>query len=381
MDNDFQLPDSEIKEIKEIIKKASSEDMFKEIDVDWEILKKQAYTFLLSYEKLETLEKTNKLNNLNKLIQGEPGSPGYLENYALGSKKEAHYKRAKYLLAFQFDEAINKFRGGLPKEAIYVYENNKTGEIYSYPMKMTDLVRRANKKGRLDISLTQLKSEQKKSIEENDTIPKEHIAQARAAYLGVSNRLNVYFEKRNEAAGSVNKRQLQRNNGILMWKLGKDWTLARVLNRGDLKEAYVAALLTKHKTVNDRLYGISPGKPDYYSHQLISAFYNYIWEVTNKPAIVAEDVIASDKQYAVKGARASLPGFEQYLKTARWIIKQDNVFSKNDLEDFFKENFAEEVHRNNVIQITNKLTKKSLEDLGLKDYEIKAITLNKKIII
>ena len=34
MDNDFQLPDSEIKEIKEIIKKASSEDMFKEIDVD-----------------------------------------------------------------------------------------------------------------------------------------------------------------------------------------------------------------------------------------------------------------------------------------------------------------------------------------------------------
>lgn len=232
-------------------------------------------------------------------------------------------------------------------------------------MNMSELAKRADKHGRLRLSLSNLKSGDRKSLETESEIPLEHVAQARAAYLGTIYRLSQYFEQRGE-----NSRKTQRSNGILMWKLGKQWVFARVLNKGDVKEAYAAALLSKHKTINDKLYNIEQGEPKSYSHELISAFYhNYIYNVTNAPAIQEEDIVGDYKQYGVKSHAASLPGLKQYLDTADWILQTSGAFTKDDLKNFFNEHFSKAAHRNNVIAITENLYDTMSKDIGLTEIE------------
>lgn len=234
-------------------------------------------------------------------------------------------------------------------------------------MSLIELAKYTNAEGRLNISKNQLKKDGRKSLEEKDEIPQEHIEKIQNAYIGTINRLQRYYDK---AGLSGSKAQ----GGLLMWKINKNWNIARVANKGDIKEAYATALLTKHKSNIDYLEKINSGDPEFYNHQLIANFFNkYIYNVTNKPAIIEEDIVGEKFQYGVKSAKAEMPSLQQYLTVAEWIKNKNSFFTKEELKTFIKKNFNQNIHRNKVLQITEKLTEETLENTFLKNNEIEII--------
>ena len=356
------LTESELKELEQALKDAATEEGMQAIQVDWQVLKTQAMHFLKQYENLEKAQSMKKLRNLQSLINN-PEAANYIR---MKQKHDVFYVKAKYLLAFQFDSAVNKFVQGLPKEAVYVFEDKKTGKVSTYKMSMTELAKHANAAGRLFVGITKLKAEERKSIEEDEKsgIDEEHIAKARAAYMGVTARLNRYYEKKKEGMSAESASKMQQQGGILMWKMGRDWTLARVLNKGDIKEAYAAALLSKHKTQEDKLYSAGIGEPDYYSHELISSFYeSYITSVTNQAAIAGEDIIGDEAQYGVKSVGATMPSLNQYLEVAKWVASRDSVFTVEELKSFIEEKYDEGAARNIIIGTTGNMSKEVINEL------------------
>ena len=356
------LTEGEIKELERALKDAATEEGMEAIAVDWQVLKNQAMHFLRQYENLEKAQNMKKLKNIQSLINN-PESATYIK---MKQKNDVFYVKAKYLLAFQFDNAVNKFVQGLPKEAVYVFEDKKTGKVSTYKMSMTELAKHANAAGRLFVGITKLKAEERKSIEEDEKsgISDEHIAKSRAAYMGVTARLNRYYEKKKEGMSAESASKMQQQGGILMWKMGRDWTLARVLNKGDIKEAYAAALLSKHKTQEDKLYNSSIGEPDYYSHELISNFYeSYITGVTNQAAIAGEDIVGDDAQYGVKSVGARMPSLNQYLEVAKWVASKESVFTVEELKAFIDEKYDEGAARNIIIGTTGNMAEATMDEL------------------
>jgi len=114
--------------------------------------------------------------------------------------------------------------------------------------------------------------------------------------------------------------------------------MGNLINTGDLKEAYVAYLFSDHE--NNLLCGKNKGTEPYYDHDFIGTFYkNYITKVTNLEAILEEDVLTTDKQYGVKGRKASLPSLKQYITTANLIIQQQKILTKEELETELNKKF------------------------------------------
>lgn len=145
-----------------------------------------------------------------------------------------------------------------------------------------------------------------------------------------------------------------------MWKKNSIWQVGRVLNWGDLKEAYASALMIQHNSSLDKLKGVNPGAPAEYSEDIVDIFYNnYIRKVTNKAAIIEEDLIAGGRQYGIKSDNAEMPSLNQYINTAEWILSLDKPFSKNDIENYFESQFSEGA-RNTIL--------KSIENCGNKGF-------------
>ena len=378
---DTFLNAQELSALEQALKDATSEEASRDINIDWSKLHAAAITFLTNYENLQRAQNHAQLKNIQTLINS-PETTNYVAMRR--QSQDAYYTKAKYLLAFEFDRVLNVFLGGLPKEAVYVFEDKKTGNISTYKMSMTELAKHANASGRLFIGINKLKRatskksslqrEERQSVEMGDGLNTEHVLKAQAAYKGVTARLNRYFEKKRESLSGDAASKMQRQSGILMWKLSKDWTLARVLNQGDLKEAYAAALLAKHATQEDKIQRSPVGKPDYYSHELISTFYNsYVTGVTNQAAITGEDIIGDTSQYGVKSIGANLPGLNQYLDTANWIKSQNSITTPTELRSWLDENFQEGAVRNQIIPMAEYMAEQSASDL-ISDMERQVIS-------
>lgn len=368
---DTFLNPAELDALEQALKDASSEEASRDINIDWSKLHAAATTFLTNFENLQRAQDHAQLKNIQSLINN-PESTNYVAMRR--QSQDAYYTKAKYLLAFEFDRVLNIFLGGLPKEAVYVFEDKTNGNVSTYRMSMTELAKHANAAGRLFIGITKLKQttskksglnrEERKSVEMGDGLSVEHVLKAQAAYKGVTARLNRYFEKKKEGMSSDDASKMQRQSGILMWKLSKDWTLARVLNQGDLKEAYAAALLAKHATQADKIQNSPVGKPDYYSHELISTFYNsYVTGVTNQAAITGEDIIGATSQYGVKSIGANLPSLNQYLDTAKWIQAQSSITTPAELRSWIDDNFKEGAVRNQIIPMVEYMAEQSASNL------------------
>lgn len=124
-----------------------------------------------------------------------------------------------------------------------------------------------------------------------------------------------------------------------------------------MKEAYVAALLTNHENKIDALYRHEIGAPSYYDHDLIRIFFeHFIQKVTNKAAIVEEDIVTPDKQYAVKSTGASLPSIQQYLQVAQFVAANAFEISVPELEAEIMRLYPMDAERNRVIATVNKLS-------------------------
>ena len=131
-----------------------------------------------------------------------------------------------------------------------------------------------------------------------------------------------------------------------MWKEQREWIVARVLNKGDLREAYAAALLLKHQSNLDKLCGINRGVPDFYSHELVKVFFNnHISKVSNAAAIQEEDIIMADKSF-----RAVLPSLNQYYDAAKWIVSNQQA-GKEELEKELRK--GGEAFRNKILGTIN----------------------------
>lgn len=342
--------------LNKMIKEATAEEAYEATEMSWQRLQVEAYNFLVALEQLQTQRYLDTRASLKELINGDPESSNYIENYRRG--KEAQFLQAQYLLAFNFDAKLTAFLDDLPKKAVYVYVDN-TGMITTFEMSMAELAKRASATGRLNIGKKGLMSGDRTNLEDQNIFDPEHIAHARAAFMGANARLNRYYEK-------VGKTGAQAQGGLLMWKLSSEWFIARVTNRGDLKEAYVSALMAQHKSAQDVLCNIDIGSPKYYSHGLIAAFFNsHISGVTNKPAIVEEDIITNAGQYAVKGSRAVLPGLEQYRQTAERIVSSKNIFTPASLKAEIEKMFPQDASRNKILAHGERITEDALHKLGL----------------
>ena len=347
------------------LQEATEEIVEKKIDIDE--LRNEAQSFLNNYKVLEKLYKDQKLailkNNLLNLDDISPQSLIYklskVKNYDL------MFTRSKYLLAFKFDDALTRFRQLPPKRAAYVYTDKTTGKTNTIVMSLAALTQLLNQDGRFGnpklstlLKLGQSYEMQNEQMNNQDLI--NHQKKVNDAYTGVVNRLNVYYNAAKLTGGN-------RQGGLLMWKLGRYWTLAQVTNFGDVKEAYVAGLMSKHKSTLDYLCSIQSGAAPYYSHQLIASFFNnYIEKVSNMAAIREEDVVTDSAQYAIKGARAAAPAFDQYLKMANLIIMNSNIMNKEELEEVIKSNWPYDIHRNQIITTIENIDDKVLESVKRK---------------
>lgn len=342
------------KEILTEIEKATIETVSKDIEISLKELKQQANIFLSSIITLDNDYSSFTQSTLNKIIKSQPEATSYLNQSQMA--KERVYTQSLYMLAFRFDEFLSKFRKeDAERRVLYVFEN-PNGKLETYEMSYKELVVNADKRGRLgSISKTRLTSNDRQSIEESGIFPKKHLEGAQIAYDAVKNRLDRYFEIH----------EGQKQNGIIMWKKGRRWMLGNVLNTGDLKEAYTNFLFDEHENDLCKVVEKNPGQPKYYDHKVVDLFFNnYINKVTNLPAVVEEDIKTTNKQYGIKGKKASLPSLQQYVDIASLII--GDVINKNNVEQIIKETFNKDSARN-ISTATDKsikeLEKMSAEDI------------------
>lgn len=341
------------KDIYNDLQDLMSQTLSENIQESWQELQLKANKFLTTNDFLD-----NQIAVLQKQydLMKKSGDPA--ATYASLRLKLVQTVQLRYTAAFMFDQQLTKFYGEVPRKALYVYENSK-GDLSTYELDLAGLIKAADYTGKIlegrakKESFKIIETKLKKEDEEN----KKHIAQAQSAYKGITNRLARFYEKANLPT---------KQGGIVMWKLGRRWTLAQVLNYGDLKEAYAAAIMTKHLSDLDVLCGIPSGAPPYYSHELISTFFTkYVYNVTNMAAIIEEDIVTDIAQYAVKGNKSELPGISQYIKAAGIIAGNTNFMNREEFKNALMTQFPEEVHRNKTYTSVKDLSVQKLSEAQL----------------
>ena len=336
----FTPSDPEIQEIAEEVHKIMNNEFETSTGTTWESLISTAQFFI---QRCDALNKFNvSLSQFNILKD------------AMGLVKKSNQQlvlvQACYAYAFWFDEKLKQFRGQVPSSALFVLDTKKGPVTYELPMVSLIKYVNAADKNRLNASNALLRKELD-GVKKEDIFDAEHVAQAQAAYTGVSNRLERYWSK----IGG------QRQDGLLLWKEGREWVVARVLNKGDLREAYTAALMSEHKSKMDKLCGIPTGSPDYYSHDLVKTFFNeHISKVSNAAAIQEEDIIMPNKQYGIKSFRAELPSLNQYYDAAYWILNHKEA-TREELETELRK--GGEAFRNKILGTFNAKGNEAIDNL------------------
>ena len=280
-----------------------------------------------------------------------------------------HYALSNYTVLFDFQEKIQQFLGNRPTQIIYVVDTKD--EVFSYTIDAKDFGENfINSKGRVK-GLPQDFRKNNQSLESKiqSLIGKgeqDHVLKAKNAFLGTRNRLNEFWSKTKSS---------QKQSGILLWKENKRWQKARIINMGDVREAYATALMIKHQDELDKLCEVETiGKNPYYSDELISNFfYNYISNVTNLAAIVEEDInqenlyqFSQDAsgntisyQYGVKSKRAQAPNLGLYVAFADLILENA---SEQQIREWIKSKKDNEAKRNLLFEDLSKEAQKVLQE-------------------
>lgn len=375
--NTSNLNEDEINILAEAVKDATIFLLDDNMTVDYMELKKQAQRFIRSYDLLARNYMNNSIGvfreQLMKTSQNISGSGiEVLKKIQSFSNAKRIYVNSSYALAFQFDQYLSRFRGEAPREVAYVYNNPQTNTTNTYVLPLNQLQLLVN--GRLQILPTlnilenystlekELLSELRKESEQYKEQQKHNII-AQQAYTGTTSRLQRFHETHPDHKGTT---------GLIMWKEQRQWIISRVNGYGDIKEAYVQALMQKHNSDLDKLCKVNNiGIPIYYSHELISQFFNqYVTTVTALAAIIEEDVVLVDengnqiRQLAVKGSYGSFPSFNQYYQTAKFIANSPNL-NKEDLENWLRRNprWNNDTQRNKMIGVADVAINSAVESI------------------
>ena len=318
-------------EVLKMVEEASAPILEENVKISWQELRNQSLKFLSAIVALDEEYSLFTAAQLKNVV-ANPEIASYINQ--MQKSKEVYYVQSLYMLAAQFEEYLSRFREeDKERSTLYVFTSPDGSVIETYEMSFRELIMNADKHGRWsDISKVRLTDKGRGNIESKDSglFNEDHVKEAQIAYQGTFNRWSRYFE--------VHKSS-QKQNGLVLWKEQKDWMIGNIVNTGDLKEAYAAFLFTEHqKTL---LCSISPGVGPYYSHEFIGTFYkDFVNKVTNLEAILEEDVLTSDKQYGVKGRKASLPSLQQFIDVANIIVaEKGSILTKEELEKKMDEKF------------------------------------------
>ena len=355
-----ELSDLTVNEVLKNISEASSLKISKDMEVSWQKLQKEASIFLSSIKSLDSNYEKMTLAELKQVVLN-PEIASYADQ--IQGNREKFYVQSLYMLAARFEDYLSRFRKeDKERSMLYVFTSADGKQVETYEMTLREFIINADKHGRWsDISKKKLTSNNRINKEQEGFFSDDHINEAKSAYQGTLNRYMRYFEKHPKK---------QKQNAMIMWKENKEWMIGNIVNTGDLKEAYVAYLFAEHN--KNLLCSLNTGSEPYYEDKFIGSFYkNYVAKVTNLEAILEEDVLTTDKQYGIKGRKASLPSLQQYIDSASLILSQSKPWTKDQLEEElnikFKRGDDSKGARNMIIPIKKALEEKLItsKDLGL----------------
>ena len=397
------MDDEKLKEINEWLSEASIEEFQEATKMDYNLLQMSAKQFLSVYNKInlkQTLENYNilykKYEQIRLQIKEENSTLSVQQLKKENTKYQEVIKNININRAFlqnnfkilytnllNFSKSIELFLGHLPSMFIYTLVDKDSGEIIIYKLPLEAMLETVSYLG-AGAKFTKNTEKQMdkilKSYEGQNGVGKisqkqaENISQnAVYAYEGTYNRLNRFYDKKKQVLDRAKKAnpdlnikqgEYQHQGGILLYKPAGEWIVSKVINMGDVKEAYTNAILNPDSYFN----ALNPGKPLYYSHLLIQEFFNkFISKVTNKGAVAGEDIETKDFQYAVKSMNATLPNIFQFKEVAIQILNKKNGFSKEELEQILQ---TKESERNYVIdgkihKIENEYVEQTLKEFSM----------------
>ena len=370
-----------------MLKEAMAEEVVENIDSD--AVLGAAAAFLKAYEK--NIAEIEVLDLQRQAIkQKEASSPTGQASTAAQEirNKQLFLLKDFYSKAFAFDDELSKFLYGdkFPKKGLYILEDSNTGTLETYELNMEQMLELINADARFKVDNRDVLNQQigVAALENKKKEDKEwqgRVTVARTAYKAASNRLERCYEVRQrwyekgklgekgfDSAGKVKK--LQRQGGYLLWKKGRNWNWIQITNAGDLKEGYAAMLFDSHA---ENLLPLRPhlGKAPYYSHDLVDKYVEYIQGVSNKAAILEEDIVTENGQYGVKTLNAALPTINQYVDSAKIVqyFFSRKQYAKDKIASIISVLYDQDAKRNikkivdkDVLKFIQHLTKNTFKE-------------------
>ena len=397
------MDDERLKEINKWLSEASVEEFKEATKMDYNLLQMSAKQFLSVYNKInlkQTLENYNILYKKYEQIRLQIKAKNSTLSVQQLKKENIEYQevvkninnnraflqnnyQTLYTNLLNFSKSIELFLGHLPSMFIYTLVDKDSGEVIIYKLPLEAMLETVSYLG-IGAKFTKNTEKQMdkilKNYEGQNGVGKISQNQAKNisqnavyAYEGTYNRLNRFYDKKKQVLNRAKKAnpdlnikqgEYQHQGGILLYKPAGEWIASKVINMGDVKEAYTNAILNPDTYFN----ALYPGNPVYYSHLLIQDFFNkFISKVTNKGAVAGEDIETKDFQYAVKSINATLPNIFQFKEVATQILNKKNGFSKEELEQMLQ---AKESERNYVIdgkihKIENEYVEQTLKEFSM----------------
>ena len=279
--------------------------------------------------------------------------------------------RLAYLSAFKFAEYVHRYLGQHLSKALVVVDGDD-GTPYTVEISLIDLVKATGSAGHIHQEwISQLGDKKNLSELSKEAAlgeQKDHVKKLRKAYSFVQNNMRYVEQTRTKIKDGKEVEVTGGQYYIKLYNNNNDWRTYNIINQGDLKEAYAAALMRQHQdNITDLgekvdyicLPDIQGDASDKYKEDRILAsefFHNYIALVDNKGALLGEDIMLDNIQYAVKAAGATMPKLGQYIRAAQAILA-----SKDNLEEGIKEYFDKE--KDKKIALRNKLVETVTKDI------------------
>ena len=365
---DIQIDPVDIdKAIELIIDTVSREIDAEYLKVDWKYLQIEAQRFLSSIDAIEKQYTAEYGQQLRQIMYSGNPSVSSLVTGKIRSKKRI-MTHAKYLLAERFEHVLDAYRGRWQKRSMLFVHELPNGKVKTYSVSLKDLILNADKNGHIQTktlyNLIQ-KEEGATAIEDSKILGQDVLEAGQDAYADVKRRLRNFYEKYGKKAG------LPDTVGLLMWKIGKSWTVAKVLNKGDQKEAYASFIFKEKSPITNSI--ILNRNAGYNQKSFFIKYYymNYLQKITNLAAIIEEDIALADVEYGVKGDSASLPSLKQYVNTARWLIqnKESNI-SPDELNFALRSDriLGSDAERNKIMDDIKGVTKDAVAESFIQSY-------------
>ncbi len=273
----------------------------------------------------------------------------YIRNKNIFREMYARSKVTEINLKMEvFSQELNSFLGQKPI-ITYVYTNRKDKKPVIF---LVDDLSQIMKKGlgskgsgiktRIEMSAKQARQALNNSnsaikrLAQEDYLSAKQVLNLKSSYTEVIFRYNTY--KYNTKRGKIVH--------VILWKPQTNWKIVVMgNNKGDIKEAYVAAIINRKGFLSDFL------------EQNIDDFMDYVSQVDSIPGMLQGDVTetledGSTIEYAVKSGNASFMSLNLAINLAIEILTAQPPFDINALAEKKKQYAKDILPRNQQVTIS-----------------------------